>query len=321
MKSSKRLESIDEFRGFAILLMVIANFLARSNTVPSWLKHAPDIGFTIIDLIAPLFIFAIGLTYGLSFRKRVERDGEFKAINHFFTRYLAISGIGFFLTSMGNLTGVYPEISYWGLLQAIGAAGLITLIFIRYSTKVRIISGFIILVIYQYMLDHYWLQNVLSSSHGGIMASLSWGAMLIISTTLADFYHDIKTGKNKFIFISLGILIIGIVALFFIPISKHRVSFSFVLISIGLSALVFELFDIIIELKNIKFPVLPSWGKNPLLLYILHIFILGLFVLPQYDWWYTEASMWLLIIQLFMILGILSWIGIYLDSKKLYFSL
>ena len=186
MKGSARVESIDEFRGFAILLMVIANFLARSNTVPSWLKHAPDIGFTVIDIIAPLFIFTIGLTFGLSLRKRVGREGEFKTINHFFTRYMALVGIGFFLTAIGNLTGVYKEISYWGLLQAIGTAGLLTLIFIRYSSKIRIIVGFLILVFYQYMLDSYWLQDVLSSSHGGIMGAISWGAMLVMSTAVAD---------------------------------------------------------------------------------------------------------------------------------------
>ncbi|NMC77010.1 MAG: DUF1624 domain-containing protein [Candidatus Methanofastidiosa archaeon] len=320
MKGSARLESIDEFRGFAILLMVIANFLARSNTVPSWLKHAPDIGFTVIDIIAPLFIFAIGLTYGLSFRKRVEREGEFKTINHFFTRYMALVGIGFFLTAMGNLTGVYQEISYWGLLQAIGTAGLLALIFIRYSSRIRIILGFLILVFYQYMLDSYWLQDVLSSSHGGIMGALSWGAMLIMSTAIADYYHGVET-KNKYLLLSLFILVIGIASLLFIPISKNRVSLSYVLISIGISSLVFELFDILIEGKYMRLPVLPSWGKNPLFLYILHIFVLGLFVVPHYKFWYTEAPIWLLIIELLLVLGILSWIGMYLDSKKIYFSL
>ncbi len=33
--------------------MVIANFLADKRTVPAYLKHAPDIGFTVIDIVAP----------------------------------------------------------------------------------------------------------------------------------------------------------------------------------------------------------------------------------------------------------------------------
>ena len=63
-----RIEAIDQYRGIAIILMVIANYLFDVTTIPGWLKHAPDIGLTVIDLIAPFFIFAIGLTYGASYR-------------------------------------------------------------------------------------------------------------------------------------------------------------------------------------------------------------------------------------------------------------
>jgi len=69
---SNRLISIDYFRGQAIILMVLSNYSVGVIAVPSWLKHAQDIGLTINDLIAPIFIFAIGLTYGLSVRTRSE---------------------------------------------------------------------------------------------------------------------------------------------------------------------------------------------------------------------------------------------------------
>jgi predicted acyltransferase len=89
-----RISSIDQFRGFAILMMVLANYTGGASIIPAWLKHAPDVGLTVIDLIAPFFIFAIGLTYGMSFRRRLIYDGAFKTYSQFFTRYLAIIGIG-----------------------------------------------------------------------------------------------------------------------------------------------------------------------------------------------------------------------------------
>ena len=49
----QRIEAIDQYRGIAVILMVIANYLADVTTVPGWLKHAPDVGLTVIDLIAP----------------------------------------------------------------------------------------------------------------------------------------------------------------------------------------------------------------------------------------------------------------------------
>ena len=71
----KRLEAIDQFLGFAILLMILANYMNNVSVIPAWLKHADDIGYTVIDLIAPMFVFAMGLTYRLSFHRRYERDG------------------------------------------------------------------------------------------------------------------------------------------------------------------------------------------------------------------------------------------------------
>ena len=45
-----RIDAIDQFRGAAIVLMVLANYLADVGSIPSWLKHAPDIGLTAIGL-------------------------------------------------------------------------------------------------------------------------------------------------------------------------------------------------------------------------------------------------------------------------------
>ena len=89
-----RLPGIDLFRGLAIVLMVLANYLAGPAVVPAWLKHAPDVGLTVIDLVAPFFIFAIGLTFGLSARRRSQRDGWRAAAAHFALRYLALIGLG-----------------------------------------------------------------------------------------------------------------------------------------------------------------------------------------------------------------------------------
>jgi hypothetical protein len=94
IEKTDRLVSIDQYRGFASVLMVLVNFMGGINSVPAYLKHAHDIGLTLIDLIAPFFIFAIGLTYGISFRRRVTRDGWWKAVEHFLRRWLILFGIG-----------------------------------------------------------------------------------------------------------------------------------------------------------------------------------------------------------------------------------
>jgi predicted acyltransferase len=89
-----RLASIDCFRGFAVLVMMLASFLFGTALLPVWLRHAPDGGITLPDLGAPLFIVAIGLTFGVSRQRRWARHGPARALWHFLRRALILFGIG-----------------------------------------------------------------------------------------------------------------------------------------------------------------------------------------------------------------------------------
>ena len=244
-----RIASLDQFRGFAILTMALANYMGGVILIPAFLKHAPDIGLTVIDLIAPFFIFAIGLTFGMSFRHRLEREGAFKTYTQFVIRYLAIIGLGAIISAGETAVGENSSGIDWGVLQAIGMAGLITLMVIRLPSIYRWIIGAGILVVYQVVLDTFLLNLTLHSPHGGLFGSLNWGAMMILGTALADLFH--AEGKRKlFAWASLGVLAVGIGLAFLLPVSKHRVSSSYVLITLGISALLFLLFNWLVERFN-----------------------------------------------------------------------
>lgn len=318
--SAERLKAIDQFRGFAILLMVLADYLAKPQAVPAWLKHANDIGFTVIDLIAPLFIFAIGLTYGMSFRRRLARNGGWQTAVDFVRRYAALIGIGYLLTLLGNLTGVYSSTVNWGLLQAIGAAGLLTLLVIWLRWPWRLVAGLALLAVYQVLLDRFWLQDVIDAIHGGPWAAFAWGSMLILSTVLADFYHD-KSSRRLYPWTSLALLVIGIALLFVVPVSKDRVSASYVLITVGASALIFGLFHLLDARWRLRLPVLTEWGKNALLLYFLHGVLIGVFFLPPVPGWYVEAPAWLIALQATALVAALSGVGIYCNRRGWFLNL
>ena len=106
---SERMESIDIFRGLTMLLMVFVNDLGgpgQSDIVnfPAWLWHAmkPDTVY-FADVIAPAFLFIIGMAIPLAVASR-ERRGETnpRIWFHILTRTasLMIIGIG-----MGNMRG------------------------------------------------------------------------------------------------------------------------------------------------------------------------------------------------------------------------
>jgi predicted acyltransferase len=316
-----RILSVDQFRGFAILTMVLANYLAPVSVIPVWLKHAPDIGLTVIDLIAPFFIFAIGLTYGLSFRRRLEHDGAFKTYNQFFVRYLAIIGLGAVISAGETALGLNSSGFDWGAMQSIGMAGLVTLLVIRLPSIYRWVIGAGILVVYQVILDNFLLDLTLRSPHGGLFGSLNWAALLILSTALADLFHHEGRGKKAFPWVSLAVLAAGIGLAWLSPVSKNRVSSSYILVSLGASALLFYLFHWLAERFNWSSRFLIAWGKNPLVLYFLHFLLIGLVFLPGNPNIYAIAPLWLVLLEVAALLGGISAVAFWLERKNLYISL
>ncbi len=117
---TKRIMSIDRFRGFCVFCMLIFQFLKNFpvlGVLSRLANHSLDEGIvilpgmTIADIIAPAFIFAIGLTFALSFNKWQKIKGTKYAIIHYLERALAIIGVGTFLALcnkfLDNLSGRY----------------------------------------------------------------------------------------------------------------------------------------------------------------------------------------------------------------------
>ncbi len=105
--------TIDRFRGIVIFSMIIFQFMANfsglggASTIS---HHAPDESayyilpnLAIADIVAPMFILAIGLTYLPSLRRRIEKDGMKKAVLHFVKRNLMIVGIGVTMNGINDI--------------------------------------------------------------------------------------------------------------------------------------------------------------------------------------------------------------------------
>jgi predicted acyltransferase len=316
--------------------------------VPAWLKHAPDVGLTVIDLIAPFFIFAIGLTYGPSLRRRLAERGPGRAAGHALGRFLAFIGIGAIISAGETALGLNATGVDWGVLQAIGAAGLLALPTLFLAPRWRALVGLALLGAYQVVLDTLWLPIVLASPHGGIHGSLSWAAMMILATALSDDAGGLSAGgqpgprgeaegRRGFrrtahapaawrlpAWSASALAAGGLLALLLpgaAPVSKNRVSASYVLVSLGASGLLFWLFRLALSRQGSRVPLLRAWGKNPLLLYVLHFLLLALVVLPGVPWWHVEASPFLTAVQSVAIVAVLSLVAVALERRGRILSL
>ncbi len=292
--------AIDRYRGLLVILMVGGDFLGGIRFVPAFLKHAPDIGLTIADTVAPAFVFVVGLNYGPSFARRFARAGR-AAYAHFVMRYLVLIGIGGIISAGTTLTsGVVTD---WGVLQAIGAAGLICLPFLRLPVWSRIAVGLTMLVLYQFVMSTMLLAGVLGSVQGGLFGSIAWGALLVLSTAVADLR---RAGLLPYVVTCAVASVVGGLSTVVVPVSKHRVSLSFVLVSLAIAAAGFLLAELGSHIVRPREGVLVWWGQNPLVMYLLHLLLLGVVVLPAVSWWYFAASPVQAAAQLVVILGIMS---------------
>jgi len=306
--------AIDHFRGFAILLMALADYLSRIRRVPAFLKHAEGgVGLTVVDLIAPMFILAIGLTFKPSLQRRLQKDGQGQTTLHFIRRFLALIGIGA-LTPWGYT---------WGLFQTIGGAGLISLLFIRLPSLVRLGIGGILLGGYQLLSDRMWMGRVTASSSWCEMeGTLAWAAMLILASVLADWRRDHPRGEQYFFLGSLASLGSGLLLANWIEVSQYHVSASYVLISLGASGLIFAGFQIVTERLRVQLPLLIAWGKNPLVLYLIHYWVwVYVFLAPQASSWHINAPLWLIVLQAGGFIGLLSLVAWTLDRRGWIISL
>jgi len=138
---SKRLASIDALRGFDMFWLMqdetgLVTSLAAALHMPfqaviaKELDHTPWVGFTFWDLIAPLFLFIVGLSLPLALERRRSLGQSNRTImGHVLRRTLILIVLG--LVYNGILRLEFADFRYAGVLQRIALsyvfAAIITL--------------------------------------------------------------------------------------------------------------------------------------------------------------------------------------------------
>ena len=262
---SKRWASLDHFRGLAIFLMILINSLAEYN-VPAWLKHTTWNGYTFADLIAPMFLFAMGTAYRISLRKRLALYGLRSTIFHFIKRYAIL----FLFGLVGSLL-MYKRFD-WGVLQMLGAVGIFSLPMIFLKPLMSLSISCTLLLIYQFSISFFNMKPIVSAfDMGGPFATLSWSFTLITASVLGGWMKGKESRQVKGILIPIGVIVTlsGLLLSIIFPLNKHLVSSSYIIFSLGISLLIFIILYILMDIHGVRIRYLESLGKNPLVLYII----------------------------------------------------
>jgi len=98
---SRRIVSMDQFRGYTVAGMFVVNFLSGLQATPKLLIHH-NTYFSYADSIFPGFLFAVGFSYRLTALRRVARDGPRRAFGHYFQRAMALVLVSIVMYGFGT---------------------------------------------------------------------------------------------------------------------------------------------------------------------------------------------------------------------------
>ncbi len=114
----KRLLSLDVFRGFTIAAMIMVNFPGSEENVFFTLQHTVWNGLSFTDLVAPFFLFIVGVSISFAYAKivteKLDKKNVYKKI---IIRAFKIFALGMFLNLMPFFN--FKEIRWTGTLHRI----------------------------------------------------------------------------------------------------------------------------------------------------------------------------------------------------------
>ncbi len=124
-KKSKRIQSIDIFRGLTIFVMVFVNDVAGVEGLPWWTYHISpgEQGITYVDVVFPAFLFIVGMAIPLALEKRrTKGDSLLRIVYHIVVRSLSLVAIGLLIMNGRDLEPEAAGISYtaWNVLMFVG---------------------------------------------------------------------------------------------------------------------------------------------------------------------------------------------------------
>ena len=300
MTEIKRLISLDAFRGFTIAAMIMVNNPGSWDHVYPPLLHADWHGITPTDLIFPFFIFIVGVSIALAYTKQLRAGVPKKSMY----RKIVFRSLKIFI--VGILLWLFPKfdlehIRYAGVLQRIAIVFLVSaFLFLNSKWKTQVIVSVILLI-------GYWMAMALIPTPGygkpmlepginlaawldsrflpGVMWQKTWDPEGYLSTlpSIVTGISGLLAGhlilsklpqERKVIYLfSFGFLAFaaGYMWNYVFPINKNIWTSSFVMVTLGLAAMVLAISMFFVDIMGRTRLTKPGiiFGSNAIAVYVL----------------------------------------------------
>jgi predicted acyltransferase len=299
-KGVYRLVALDAMRGFTVAAMIMVNFPGSEEYVFPTLRHTVWNGLTFTDLIAPTFLFIVGVSISFAYSKRLDdHSAKGDLYKKIIIRSLKIFAVGMFLNMLPSFD--FANLRYTGTLHRISIVFMFcAILFLNSNWKQQLITGLVILVL-------YWLAMTLIPTPGlgvvmlergvnlaawvdqqylpGKMWQGTWDPEGILSTfpSLVSGIAGMLAGRlmlrdlapNEKVNMLMTIGLFTAAAGYFwgltFPVNENLWTSSFVLVTAGFDFMLLGALYYIIDLKGNKRGARPGviFGANAITVYVL----------------------------------------------------
>lgn len=167
-----RLISLDALRGFTIAAMILVNFPGDEEQVYHTLHHTSWNGLSFTDLVAPFFLYIIGISIVFAYSKRLDAgDPKGEMYRKILVRSVKIFAVGMFLNLQPDFD--FTNIRWTGTLHRIAIVFLLcALLYLNTNWKQQAWVAVLVLVA-------YWLALTLIPTPGVGKVMLEPGVNLV----------------------------------------------------------------------------------------------------------------------------------------------
>ena len=211
---SKRLTSLDQFRGYTVLGMLIVNYFGGYQACPQVLKHTHDY-CSYADTIMPQFLFAVGFSLRLTVGRQLQNGASWQTYGRIVRRLLGLALVAFVVYSVSPRAGSWEklqEIGIWGAIAeplkrqwfqtlmhiAVTSLWIVPVIHRPFSTRLAWMLGSATLhVVLSYLFNFTWCNTDPNAIDGGPLGFLSWTIPAMLGTFACDWFVPSRSADAK----------------------------------------------------------------------------------------------------------------------------
>ena len=299
----RRFASLDIFRGAIIAAMVVVNNPGDPSHVYSQLAHAAWHGMTVTDVIAPWFLWVIGVTTSISASRRMEGTSSAVVFGHAVRRGAILYVIGLVLVALPVLVSSasvswHESIKLMGVLQRIAICYVLgSLLFLLLGAKGRLSLAIVLLVGYwiimvwipgpgegggpfdvvgnrAYLFDRQVLGDFGEGTSHSLLTIPAVTSTVLFGTLAGDVIRGNGTVARKILWLAGGgvvLCVVGLLVSEWIPINRRIWTPSFVLLTAGLAAVVLAALIWLVDVRRLRQGTgwMVAYGANPIFLFVL----------------------------------------------------